>query len=342
MALLPSNPTLLDLLHVMQPNGGIETNIVDRLAQRLPILEDAVAMEGNETTGHTFTAESSLPALGWRRFGEGVSSSKGTDEQFTETCAMLEGYSKVDCGLAELNGAAAAFRASQDRKFMTALKIEAANTLIYGNVKATPEKFHGFMPRFSSTTGPTGSQIVLLNAAPYGTTPTGITASGTDNATAMFVAWGEGRCYLIYPKGTIGGIRQKDLGEQVLEDSNGKINTWWMTHWKWNLGLCIEDQRQVSMVRNIDASALAANTNGAMTALIDALIDAYYKIFDETDSRIVLYTNRALAAALHKGAMLKASSQLTLDTYAGKKIPFFMNIPVRTLDSLGIAESTIT
>jgi len=341
MAILPTNPTLSDLLHVMQPNGGIESNIVDRLAQRLPIIEDAVAMEGNETAGHTFTAESSLPAVGWRRFGEGVASSKGTDEQFTETCAMLEGYSKVDCGLAELNGAAAAFRATQDRKFMNALKIEASNTLLYGNVKATPEKFHGFMPRFGSTSGATGSQIVLLNAAPYGTNGAGIVSSSADNCTILFVAWGEGRCYLIFPKGTVGGIQQEDLGKVVLEDS-GKINTWWMTHWKWNLGLCIEDQRQISMVRNIDASALAANTNGAMTAIIDAMIDAYYKIFDETDSRIICYTNRAVASALHKGAMLKASSQLTLDTYAGKKIPFFQNIPIRTLDSLGIAETSIT
>jgi len=330
------NPTLLDLMKVMQPNGGVESNIVQRLAQRLPILEDAVAREGNETSGHTFVAEASLPAVGWRRFNEGVPASKGTNEQFTETCGMLEGYSKVDCGLAELNGNGPAYRATEDKKFMNALKIEASRALMYESVKTSPEKIHGFTPRFNLTTGSTGAQISRLNAAPYS-----ITANSGLYASIWFIAWGEGRCYLVFPKGTMGGIQMKDLGENVLEDSNGKLNRWLITHWKWNLGVCVEDQRQVSRLSGIDITNVSAS-DAALKTLIDAMIDSYYKIFDETDSRIVVYTNRSLQSILHKAAMRNASSMLTLDTYAGKPTAMFLGKPIRTLDSLTTAEALVS
>jgi len=331
-----NNPTLLDLLKVMQPNGGIETNIVERLAQRLPILEDAVAREGNETTGHTFVAEASLPAVGWRRFNEGVDASKGTNEQFTETCGMLEGYSKVDCGLAELNGNSMAFRATEDKKFMNSLKIEASRALMYESVKTAPEKIHGFTPRFNLSTGSTAAQITRLDQAPYS-----VTAAGGDYASIWFIAWGEGRCYLVYPRGSMGGIHMKDCGEQVLEDSNGKLNRWLITHWKWNLGLCVEDQRQVARLCDIDVSEVAVSTAN-FTKLIDAMIDTYYKIFDETDSRIVLYTNRSLQAVLHKAAIRQATGNLTLGEYAGKPTTMFLGHPIRTLDSLTVAESLVS
>lgn len=341
MSLGINNPTLMDILKVRQPNGGIATNIVRRLSQRLPIIGDAVAKEGNEKTGHTFVAETSLPAVGWKRFNDGTPSSKGTDDQFTETCGLLKGFSKVDADLADMNGDAAAYRMSQDGKFVNALKIEASRALMYASTRVNNEQIYGLTPRFNSTTGLTANQITLLNAAPYGTNGAGIAAAGGDYASIWFVAWGDDRAYVICPQGGKVGIGTRDHGIQVLEDTNGKMNSWYIMEWMWYLGLCIEDQRQVARLCNIDMSAVTADTNGGRNALIEGMIDTYYKIYDETDSRIILYTNRLMAAILHKCAMSKAYAQLTLDKYAGQPVTMFLGHPIRTLDTLTTAEALV-
>lgn len=329
-----NNPTLLDLMHVLRPDGSVETDIVALLEKRLPMLRHAVAKEGNETTGHTFTAETSLPAVGWTRINEGVEASKGTDEQFTETCAMLEAYSKIDAKLVDLNGGQA-YRATQDEKFMRALRIEAARALMYSSTLVTPLQPHGFTPRFNSVTGYTGNQVVKLNAAPYS-----ISAANGDYASIWFIAWGDNRCYLTFPKGTMGGIQAEDKGEQLIEDSAGKINSWWMYHWIWKLGLVIEDHRQVARLANIDLSEVAA-TDANLKVLIDAMIDTMYRIFDETDSRIKIYTNRSLQAILHKAAMRNATNTLTLDTFEGRTITRFMGHEIAVMDTLTTAESLV-
>lgn len=333
MALI-DNPTLMDIMKVKQPNGGVESNIVEMLAKRLPILQDAVAKEGNETTGHTFVAESALPAVGWRRFNEGIPASKGANDQFTETCGKLEGYSKIDAGLAELSGGAA-YRATEDKKFMNSLSIEAARAIMYSNVKSTPSEIHGFTPRFNLSTGTTGGQITRLDQAPYS-----ITAAGGDYASIWFISWSERTCYLIFPNGTMGGIKSEDLGKTVLEDSTGKLNTWWITHWVWNLGLCVEDYRQVARLCDIDVSNVAAS-DANLKVLIDAIIDTYYKLFQETDGRISVYTNRSLAAILHKAAIRQASGNIGLGEWAGRPVPTVLGHPVKTLDTLTTAEALV-
>ena len=110
-------PTLLDQIKRTDPDGTI-ADIIEALTQRNPILQDAVAMEGNLPTGHRLTIRDGLPQVGWRMFNEGVDRGKSTTIQVDETCGMLEGRSVVDCKLAKLNGNEAAFRSSEDMSFL--------------------------------------------------------------------------------------------------------------------------------------------------------------------------------------------------------------------------------
>lgn len=356
MSINVSDPTLLDMIKRTKPDGSIEANIVELLSKRNPILQDAVAREGNLPTGHRFTTRNTLPAVGWRRYNDGIPPSKSTTEQFDETCGMLEGFSFVDCGLALLNGNEAAFRATEDKGFLQALNIEAVRALLYASVQSNPEQPHGIMPRYNTTVAsgtPQSTSNQTIDSSLY----TGLGKDNADQASVLFVCWGDDTTYLIYPKGQVGGLRSEDLGKQIVDGTpaavgalaggttQGRKYTAWATHWMWNLGLCVQDQRQIVRIANFDQSlfnaASAANKTVAMAGLIDAMIAGYYRLYDPTAGRCVIYVGRFIAEMLHRGAMSKASAQLTLGTYAGQPCTMFLGFPVRVLDAMGAAEAIV-
>jgi hypothetical protein len=350
------DPTLLDMVKRTDPDGAI-AKIVEALSKKNPILMDAAAKEGNLATGHKFTSRNTLPTVGWRQFNSGIAASKSTTEQYQEVCGMLEGFSYVDCGLAELNGNQAAFRASEDMAFMSSLNIEAARALMYASTFTSPEQIHGFTPRFDVLAGPTGTgapngvgQIVNYDDAYYGG---GTASANADQSSIWFICWGADTVSLIYPKGQNGGLMSEDLGKQIVDAGapnpsggtpSGLKYTAWVTHWKWNLGLCVQDPRQVSRVCNIDQSALLATPGTAdanLAAIVNAMITAYYRLYDPTVGNLIIYTGRQVAEFLHRGAMAKASGMISIGEYGGRPVTTFMGYPIRVVDALGTSESLV-
>src|SRR5690242_20487847 len=92
-------PNLLDLMKGLDPDGSV-AQVVESLTKRNPVLEDMVVQEGNLTTGHRVTTRVGLPSIGWRRYNEGVATSKSRKGQYDESCGQLEGMSAVDVKMA--------------------------------------------------------------------------------------------------------------------------------------------------------------------------------------------------------------------------------------------------
>jgi hypothetical protein len=324
------NPSLLDMVKRTDPNGNI-VDVVELLTARNPILEDITFQEGNLTTGHRFSSRTGLPSIGWRRFNEGVTPSKSAVDNIDESCGMLEGMAVVDTELANLNGNAAAFRASEDAAFLQAFNNEVSTGLFYHSTKATPEKFMGLSPRFDSTSASLAKSQIIDFAG-----------SSTDNLSIWFVTWGPDSVFGIYPKGSVGGLSSEDLGKQLWDDLSGTTGTGyqgkkftaWVTKWQWKIGLVVKDWRQVVRIANIDKSDLVASSSTTLPLLIDAMIDGYYQLNDPNAGRTVIYCNRVIGAMLHKAAMAKASSQITLAEYNGRVITSFMGFPIRVTDAL--------
>jgi hypothetical protein len=112
-----TNPTLADWSKVIDPNGSIAT-VIQLFSQMNEITNDMVWTEGNLPTGHSTSVQTALPQGTWRRFNEGVASTKSMSTQITDTYGMLETYSETDKALADLNGNTAAYRLSEDRAFL--------------------------------------------------------------------------------------------------------------------------------------------------------------------------------------------------------------------------------
>jgi len=319
-ALNSTNPTLLDVVKRTDPNGSIAT-LVEMLTQRNALLKDATFKEGNLTTGERVTSRTGLPSVSWRRLNEGVTPSKSRTDQYDEACGELDGMSQVDCELANLNGNAAAFRASEDDGFMQALNNEVENSIIYASTKTNPEKIMGLAPRFDNTANPGGNQIIKHDASP----------SGGDQHSIWLVKWSPDSVYCITPKGSPSGITPHDMGMQLVDDGTGKKFRAWVTNWVWKMGLVVKDWRSVVRIANID------NTNLSATgmALVQSMIKARHKIFQPEGGRLAFYCNRTIGTYLHLQALDSVkNSTLTIREVGGQPVTYLMGIPVRETDAL--------
>lgn len=332
-ALAVTNPTLLDVAKRTDPDGKI-ASIVELLNATNPILTDMSWMEGNLPTGHRTTVRTGLPAPTWRKLYGGVQPTKSTTAQVTDSCGMLEAYAEVDKALADLNGNAPAFRLSEDRAHIEGLSQEMASTLFYGNEKTEAEAFTGLAPRYNSLSSQNADNIIDAGG------------SSTDNTSIWLAVWGPNSGHGIYPKGSQGGLQQKDLGEVTADAAGGGYFQAYRSHYRWDAGVTIRDWRYFVRIANIDVGALttegtAADRVAAQKALINLMVAATERIPNLGAGRPVFYLNRKIREALRFGILEKISNNLTWETVEGKRVLTFDDIVVQRTDALVNNESRV-
>src|SRR4051812_36862966 len=113
--------SLIDATKRMAPNGSVESSIAELLTQTNELLIDMLWKEGNLPTGHRLTMRTGLPTGTWRKFNQGITSTKSTTVQVEEACAMYEQKGAIDKDLAMLNGNTAQFRLSENVAHISAM-----------------------------------------------------------------------------------------------------------------------------------------------------------------------------------------------------------------------------
>lgn len=309
-------------------NDGRISVIVELLSQTNEILDDMRWVEGNLPTGHRTSVRTGLPQGTWRQLNYGVQPTKSTTTQITDACGMLETYSEIDKALADLNGNTSEFRLSEDKAFLEGLSQQLAQTLFYGNTDATPEKFMGLEPRFSSVSG---TDAISQNVIDGG-------GSGTDNTSVWLVVWGDLTVHGIFPKGSKAGLQMRDLGEQTLTDQNGNKYQGYRTHYKWDAGLTVRDWRYAVRIANIDVSDLAG---GSPPDLIKMMIKATHKVPSLKTGQPVFYMNRTGRQWLDIQAATKDNVMLKISEFEGRPVREFLGIPIRTCDQILNTESRV-
>jgi hypothetical protein len=306
--------------------------IIDVMSKSNPILDDAIAVEGNLPTGHRTTIRTGLPNVTWRKLYQGVQPSKSTTKQVDDACGMLEAYAEIDKALADLNGNSSAFRLSEDAAFIEAMNQEMATTLFYGDNTTSPEKFMGLSARFSDSSAENGGQIIDAGG------------SGSDNTSIWVITWDERTAHLIYPKGSEGGLKADNRGQVTLQDESGNNFEGYRSHYKWDVGLSVRDWRYVSRIANIDVSDLATYGSEADTSanLVDLMIEALNKIQDPQKGQTAIYCNRTVKTVLDKMAANQANRAVSTNIMDGKPVTSFYGYPVRLCDALVNSESAVS
>lgn len=325
--IITGNLTYRELLQRMDPDGRLAP-IGEILTRSNPFYRDAVFREGNLPTGHRFTSRTGLPSVTRRRFNKGVTPSKSATGQVTETTTQIVGLSQVDAREADMNGNAAAFRFSEDAAFLQSFSNEGEAALVYDSQSTKAENMSGIIPRYSSTTGHGGKQIILHDPA----------ASGADQTSILLVGWGDQSVYGIVPKGMPGGLMQQDYGKELVDDGEGGVFPAYRTWWEQHMGLCVQDYRNIVRIANIDLGNLADTGN----TLIRSMVKAYHLIPNPSAVRLAWYANRTIHTFLHLQALDSVkNSTLTIERIGGEPIMMFLGYPVHLTDGITSTESVV-
>jgi len=321
--------------------------IVELLSQTNEILLDMLVEEGNLPTGHKTTVRTGLPQATWRMLNYGVPNAKSTTAPVIDVCGNLETYSVIDKDIADLNGNTAEFRTSEAMAFLEGMNQQMATTLIYGNLATNPERFMGMSPRYNTVT--TATAQTAVNVIDGGGT-------GSTNTSMWLTTWGPNTMFGIFPKGKIGGLQHRDMGEWPVLDANNNTYQAYRDHFKWELGLTLRDWRYQARLCNIDVTLL----NGVSAAnLINSMVRLLYRLptaspmatgvqtsdaptIQGSMGRTVFYCNRVVRTYLDLQAMNKTNVLLELRQFNGEVVTTFRGIPVRTVDAILNTESRIT
>ncbi len=339
MAVLSSDRvTLLDWARRIDPDGKIAT-VAEILNHYSEVLDDIPFIEGNLPTGHKVTVRASLPTPTWRLLNQGVSRTKSTSNQITETCGIMEAYSEVDKDLAMLNGNTSEFRFTEDTAHIEAMNQAFVTAFVYGDTSVDPEQFVGLAPRYYALTGATTSGN-LISAA----------GSSTDNTSIWLVGWSPTTITGIFPKGSQAGLVVTDLGEQTVLDSSSNPFQAYRTHFQWKCGIAVKDWRYVVRICNIDISALetAGDTSDSSANLLKMMSQALDKLPPNGMIKPVFYCNNRVRAMLRVKLFSKSNTYITLSDWqspiAGLSRPTlaFQGVPIRRIDELTVAEDVIS
>lgn len=329
--LSPNTPSLLDVINVMDPEGGIMT-VAEILDQTNDVMQFIPFIEGNLPTGHQSAARTGIPDPTWRSFYGGIQPVKATAAKVTDAAGMMENLAEIDKALADLNGNTNAFRATQDKPILQGMSQAFVSNFFYGNEAITPERFTGLAPRFNSKSAAIQSSQNIIDAG-------GTSAALTSVWLCVF---GESTGFGFYPKGSKGGLQMKDFGEVWIEnvDGHGGRMLAYRTHYRWDVGMAIPDWRYFVRIANIDPALLVKDAaTGA--DLIDLMTQAVEQVQDMNGAAVIC-CNRRIRQYLRRQMVSKIKqSTLTWENVSGKRVMYFDEVPVVRCDALLNTEAQV-
>lgn len=330
--------TLADLYKRQDPNKQIAT-VMEMLAQNNPILQDAIAVECNNGTKHLTTMRTGIPTPTWRKINGGVQPGKSTTKQVEAATGMMEQWSEIDAKLVDLSKDKGSFLLSEATAFIEGMNQEAATGIFYHNTKSAPEKMDGLSAYFSDTSAENGQQIVSAAGA------------GSDNTSIWMVVWSPATCHLVYPEGTVGGLKRENKGVQTKTNSDGSLIDVYREKFCWDIGLAVRDWRYVSRVANIDVSAMQADptdVDGSGNDLYHFLRKAYYKLHQRRipNGKAAIYCNTEVLEALDALGTNNGGSdnfvRLKPMELEGKEVMSYRGIPIRECDAILNTEAVVS
>ncbi|MCK5602584.1 hypothetical protein KAR91_11960 [Candidatus Pacearchaeota archaeon] len=323
------NLTLADVSRRKDPNGKID-KVVELLNETNELTTDMVVKECNDGTTNKSSVRTGLPSGTWRKLYGGIQSTKSSTQQVVDTCGMLEALPKIDCDVIDKSGDPQGALLSEHVPHLEGLAQDIETAMWYGDTALNPEQFHGLHQRYNVlSTDSTLSGYNVFNGG----------GSGSDNCSIWLITWGDNTVHGLYPKGSMAGLKQENLGKQLTtaDDSSGDFLAY-VTHYKWDIGLCVKDWRAIGRICNIDLSILEANSSPA--DLIALMIKCSERV--KGSGRRAWYMPERVRTMLRIQMLDTTNVNLTFDTVEGKKVMSFDGTPIRVSEKLLLTEATIS
>jgi hypothetical protein len=317
---------------------GKPNHVIELMDQENTILDEMIWKEATDYDGNRTALRVGLPSVYYRRLYKGIDVSKSQVSIIKDPVGMLEGRSSIDAKLLDLHQSQAkAYRESEARAFMEAMRQEASTAIFYGNIKGNPDGIHGLDPRYA-----------------YKDAPNVVDAGGTTGAqTSMYgVVWGENEAMGIFPKDSKAGLEHKDLGEHDAYDSDGKAFRAVSDLYTWNMGFSLRDWRSVVRIGNIPVASLMLKKGEAGFVDLHRLtIIAKNMIPQEKRMRMRWYVNSEVMTALELQASdagnvtlvyRKEDSRAAGPLFKSYTVPDLHGAPIRQCDAILTTEEPLT
>ena len=341
--------TLADWGRRVGPDNSID-DIAEMLAQCNEVFDDMLWREGNQPLGHTGTIRTGLPQGTWRNFYQGVTFTKSTTAQVTDTIGELVAYSRIDRSLAELEGNVAALRLTEDNAHLEGLSQQMATTFFYGNELTTQAQFTGLSPRFNTVTVANAQNAVnVLNGG----------GAASANASIWLCCWGEQTGFGFYPKGSKAGLVFEDKGDirPGFDSANREFEAY-TSLFMWKAGMHIKNWQYFVRIANLDtttaglAGATPPDIFALMSKAVIRLPTAGRRVSGITKvdapnqpapaMRPAWYVNRTVRQYMDIQAIRDKNVLMTPREYDGMPIVEFRGVPIRINDALLSTEATVT
>jgi hypothetical protein len=324
-------------MDVARLSGDAKTNaIVEVLNKTNDALDDIPWIPCNSGVVHKTTTRTSIPTPVWRKLNSGVPTEKTTTKQMSVGCGMLEIYAEVDVDQVNLaahgqvdnvsaNAAASHALANENKAFIEGFGQEISRVMFYGD-PAKPQEPLGFTHWYSRL-----GEKNVINAG----------GTGTDNTSIWLIAWDPMAIHGIYPNGSKAGLSEKFLGEQTVKDAEGNQFQAYRTHYKWDAGFVVRDNRCAVRICNIDTAKLVSGSADAAD-LIDLMVSAIYKLPKVARGyRRAFYVHPDVMTALDKQTRKVNNLMLNYGDVYGREVLKFRGIPIREQESILATESKV-
>lgn len=259
-----------------------------------------------------------------RGYNEGWEAEEALGAAARYTASMVRTRSVVDVSLYNTRkpGEREAWRLRKDQAFMRGLARQAVRRVFYGDPKTDARDCLGL------------ANIVVPTSEAFGGRC--IDAGGTTSGklTDIWLAnWKPEGMYMFYPQGGEGpGLSVDDMGEQYVQDKNGKAYRALVTEFGWDIGVAAYDPESVVRICNVDTSKLSKkNTTASAPDLIDLMTQALEMLPDDASGRIAFYMNDTIRSVLRRQMQNKDNAFLTWSEIAGRKVLSYGDTPIHKL-----------
>lgn len=239
--------TLPNIIEMAKTHGqfGQTLPIVNTLQKAAPLVGRYMYwQQSNLPNGQLTVRVTGRPTASVRRVNQAIAPSKATFDQVTEAMCEISALAKVDPAL--LNGFQSAMmeRARLLKYHPEVIAEDLEDTVINGSSADGSGEFDGFLvrPELSAL----GDQCLSASGTP----------SGSSNSSILLIYSGPDTCKIVYPSGTLAGVKHTDFGLGMTPGSTGADGTelpMWKDWFSVNAGLSIPDPQSVVRCANIIA-----------------------------------------------------------------------------------------
>ena len=325
--------TLLEIRKRLKKGGNELADIIDEVEDNVPQLKQAVFQQANQGTFHDVVRWTTRPTGTYTAFNEGIETEVSGTDRDVEPVAMLNGLSKVDMRLVQLNGGMGQ-RLKEDKRYMKGMSTNVGNGIFTADRGENTRQPRGILkrPYYYDLDSPN----VFDNAQ-------GNASSTANKTAAVCINWGEDLASLIYPSVNPNpgmgqasyGIQHKDLGIQLARDPMGREFPAWVSWLQFYWGLCIENRNAVHVLANVTADPTVIDNEDDFGFVESVAYRFRQKVKKTSGGRgAVMYVSDELHALMWDRMDEKSNVFHVAKDGFGQDVVMFIDIPIQSTDSI--------